>query len=240
PSKVRLIAEAKSLIAWLREAIKAREAMLKEVKEKTMETFCEEHEEYTMPKRVDAKDVKYKSLTIDDVVGEMSVKERNRYYELEAYCAEIGKYIHPDGAFARMREEYMDHLRHPHEAKGTGRDMLIYTYSPTVAKEDVERVFFEMQREYRELQSELNGMKHRIESAVSADELKKRALLNKDNESYRSEIEQLTGALEAWRLEESKRVSDMKIVIPKSLENVYRKISDLSKQKTKSDKKKDK
>lgn len=97
PHKLRTVAKAKSLIAWLREAIKAKERLLKEAEAYSLEEYCKDRD-IEMPKAP----VMRNMLSEDDYYASLSVAERNRYYELETLAAVIGESIHP-GAVSPMR-----------------------------------------------------------------------------------------------------------------------------------------
>lgn len=218
------IAGAKSLIAWLREAIKARKRLLDEVDAQTSYSYCEMNNiEYP------EKPVLETAITEDDYVSELSVKERNRYYHLETICAVIGKYIHPDGRLADKRQELNKAISHKHRVDGTGRDAIIYTYIPSVSIDDVDSTFFQLQSKHREYQKELNSIKYKIEKAVSDDETNKRAEYRKALEKYNAEMAEIQAKLAEWKAVESQRISALKIVIPISLLPVYESIEALGK-----------
>jgi hypothetical protein len=139
------IAKLKSLIAWLREGIKAKENLIKEVASAT-------YKDYDMipPERP----VKEDYITADDVIGTFRIKELNRYYHLETFCATIGKYIHNNGSFSKEREKLHKVIVEPHEVDGSGRDAILYTKKPSVHINEVEDTFMNLQQLYREYQAE--------------------------------------------------------------------------------------
>ena len=98
--KLHTVAKAKSLIAWLREAIKAKDRLLKEAEEMTNTDYIKLKglEEVKTPKSRHA-------LTEDEYYASLSMNERNRYYELETLAAVLGKAIHPDGSKAVKASE---------------------------------------------------------------------------------------------------------------------------------------
>lgn len=134
--KLHRIASAKSLIAWLREAIKAKERLIKEAEDITLEDYAKAN-----GLEIPREPVLAESLTEEDYYAGLSLDERNRYYELETLAAVIGKEIHPGGHFADAREALSARSLNPHEVKGDGRDTLIYSYSPTVSGEVIEDVY---------------------------------------------------------------------------------------------------
>ena len=89
PRKLTAIAKAKSLIAWLREAIKAKERMLKEVSDMTDEDYMElkgiKPVEYVAPAPALTEDEYYASLTLDEKeVDDLYFKLQKQYREAQA------------------------------------------------------------------------------------------------------------------------------------------------------------
>ena len=137
------VAQAKSLIAWLREGIKAKENLMKDLQNIGLEGWCNENG-LAYPEAPSCGHV----LTEIEYYASLPIKERNRYYQLETEAAVLGKYIHPDGHLSDARKELKDKLQHPHKVDGKGRDALIYTYTPTVDVAGVDNVFFELQKKH--------------------------------------------------------------------------------------------
>ncbi len=100
PAKLEEVTKAKSLIAWLREAIKAREAMFEAVNKKDIEDWYKERglEFFSAPSRPTP-------LTKDDIVATLNIKERNHIYMLKTKCSVIVKYIHSYGPFSTVRKK---------------------------------------------------------------------------------------------------------------------------------------
>ena len=117
------VAEAKSLIAWLREAIKAKDRLMRRTEDLSLEEFAK-LEGIKIPEVP----VMESALTEDEYYGSLSLEERNRYYELETLAAVIGKEIHPGGHFADARDDLARRTQNPRSVEGDGRDTLIYSY----------------------------------------------------------------------------------------------------------------
>lgn len=224
PTMLDTIAQAKSLIAWLREAIKAKKNLLNEIDTLSLEDYCQ------------LKGIEYPEapklghiLTEDEYYSSLSLKERNAYYKLETYASVLGKAVHPDGTLAIQREKLMEKINNPHKVEGGGRDTLIYNYTPSVATETVETVFFELQKRHREIQSQLNSIKYKCEEACTASELKENAEFNEKYTNYKAEVQALSSEWTKYKKEKSNEISKYKIVIPDSLKNIYLKVSELGK-----------
>lgn len=219
------VAQAKSLIAWLREGIKAKENLLmKDLLNISFEDWCEEYEvvKPVAPNRGHV-------LTEAEYYASLPIKERNRYYQLETEAAVLGKYIHPDGHLSNARKELKDKLQHPHEVDGKGRDALIYTYTPTVFIVEVDNVFFELQKKHREIQAQLNAMKYSCEQAINESINKVNTEYMAASQKYQAELEGVLGAFKTWKDEKSQEYSKLKIVIPNSLLGIYNTINSLGK-----------
>lgn len=218
------IAETKSLIAWLREAIKAKQQILHEIRTMSTEDLAKELG-LEVPKKPEYR----KLLTDDDVVATWNVKERNRYYYLETLCVTLGEAIHPDGEFAKSRKVYFEKISHPVSISNMGRDSVVYTFHPSVAKEEVDDTFFQLQAAYRSYQAELNAMKHSVEEVKEEDVRKADEQFNVEMSKYEVEIEKLEAKTQELKHKKLVKASRLKIIIPNSLQPIYEKIQHLGK-----------
>ncbi len=218
------VSKVKSLIAWLREAIKAKENLSDSIKRTSFSDFCELHniEVPEYPKEVHV-------LTKEEYFDSLSIKERNRYYQLETTAAVLGKYIHLNGNFSKERKRLKDKTQHPHEVKGQGRDALIYTYQPTVPIETVDEVFFDLQKHHREVQAQLNAMNHQCELEIDKSKTDACVKYADDLKEVNEILNDLHLKHSNWIKEESKKCRELKIVIPNSLISIYNKVNSLGK-----------
>lgn len=222
--KLVAIASAKSLIAWLREAIKAKEEILKEVRHYDCNDYCKINgfEPYVRPTKIE-------SLTADEYYKSLPIKERNRYFELETQAAVIGNYIHPNGAMSVARKKLKEKLKKPFEVSGSGRDALIYSYTASVNSEKVDEIFFNLQNKHREIQAQLNSMKHSCDEAVSKSANEAHRLYEAALEDYNNKQSLRLESFDAWQRSLYQEYSKLKIVIPNSLLGIYNTISKLGK-----------
>lgn len=133
---LKFISEANSFIAWVREAIKAKEEELNEISNISLEDYCNlmKVEVPLLPSRMKKSSMK--------TFGTWNIKERNEYYSLEAYSAAIGKFIHPNGAFSKARKQLQAKLTRPHSVdKSSSSNIVIYDYIPSVELSTVEDSF---------------------------------------------------------------------------------------------------
>ena len=218
------VAEAKSLIAWLREAIKAKDRLLKRAEDLSLEEFAR-IEGLTIPEAP----VMEEALTEDGYYGGLSLDERNRYYELETLAAVIGKEIHPGGHFADARDDLAQRTQNPRSVEGDGRDTLIYSYEPSVGAELIETVYFDLQKQYREAQAKLNARKYECEKAVTDSKVKVSTDYTKALERWNGEMQTIRSRHAEYIRKKVREYGGLKIIIPDSLDGIYQEVSHLGK-----------
>ena len=216
--------EAKSLIAWLREAIKAKEQMLREIDDKEIDYWAAENC-IELPAAPCKRDIP----TRESLIAALDIKERNRIFTLETQAAVIGKCIHPDGRFSKARKELHERLTNPIEIKGEGHDALVYSYEPSCDFNKVDSTFFNMQKWHRECQAELNSLLYKIDEQVRSETIAANAEYIEARKAYESEYEIVRTQFKLWKEQEAKRVSSLKIAIPNELAKIYERVSKLGK-----------
>lgn len=214
------IAECKGLIAWLREAIKARQDLITEVKATTIEEYVAMKGECCLeePKRKHY-------LTEEEYIANLSIKDRQRYYSLEAKCSTIGKYIHPDGKLTNMRADLEEKLKSPSKLESTDVDTLIFHYAPMCDVSCIDQLMFKLQNAHREVQAELNSIKYNMEKALLEDKTKKDTEYAHSISEYNSWLVEKESELKEYINEKVKEISSYKIVIPHNLESIYQEVS---------------
>jgi Skp family chaperone for outer membrane proteins len=270
---VRKIGKLKSLIAWLREGINEKEQEGKRIHQVSLSMFLrdnniEERQEPTKGsfdmlmfdiERPQKESPVLETLTADDVKASWSIGERQKFFQLEAEVANIGKLVHLKGAFNNARKE-LHRIGNKTEVIGEGTPSLtVKTYRPSADVAEVDKVFLALQEEHRKLQSELNGMKHAIEVKVAefndkalAEFRKQDALATqkykearaKWDAEYQKRAEATAAKYDAekadydawynevssqhnqWLITEGRRVSDLRILIPKNLVDIYNLVKD--------------
>ena len=213
---LKFIGDCKGLAAWLREAIKAKEAALKDIDNISMLEWAEQNS-FIVPQLPAREHV----MTEDDVVSEMPVNERVKYYTIEAKVAAIGKAIHNNGAFAEARKEAQMRQSKPIDIIGEGRDAMIYTYTLSADQETIDNEFMNLVNMHRELQAELNKIKYAIETKVKESEAASNEKYTKDYTAYQTNMQDITNKWTEWRHLEKMRIQNLKIVIPDALKKIY-------------------
>ena len=216
------MAEMNAFCAWMREAIKAKEKEIKLINNCSFDDWCQLFG-YPVVEQPESP----KEIRMEDMIAAMNVKERNRYFQLEAVAATIGKHIHPGGTFSNAREELLNKMMKPYNTDGNGKDTLIYSHTSSVEPDKVENLFFELQKWHRQNERELNRIKFSLKR--EADRLNLEA-----HQRYKSEVEraslefrQMFSKYKEWQIQECDRISKLKIVIPDALQATYKKLSKL-------------
>lgn len=227
PKLINQIADANSLIAYLREAIKEKERKMREADEylnnegrRALEDDLRNHDA--------ARPTKGAYPTEEQIKQTWSVGEQERYLSLEAEASALGKFIHEDGYMSRARIDLMNKINNPCKVDFNGKDTMIHSFIPTVSVSTVDEVFNSLQDRYRTVQAELNGMKKRIQDTIDTEKLRidqEYAKAKREWEAQRRELERWRDRIaddeEIHRKELLKEVQSLKIVIPKRLRGIY-------------------
>ncbi len=217
-SNIRQISECKALIAYLREAIKAKEQL-------TLEVDNAHPDEIVFPKAPTYPNKK----TADDIMNVWPIDKVSRYYRLQTFAATYGELVHPKGSLSIARKNLLDKINNPTSVDLNGSETIISTFTPTVSFQEEEDMFFSIQKSYRAYQAEFNGMKTELEQSVR--EIND-SLLNQytvEYQTYKNENELAIEALFKWRENEKRKIEKLKIVIPDNLKSIYEIINNLSK-----------
>ena len=215
---VEEVCACKSLIAYLREAIKAKDKLMRDLDDYGAEEIRALSEKE--PERED-------KLTFGQVLDSWPIKERNRYLELETRCAVIGKFIHPDGEYSEARKHFTDRMLSPKEVRENGKDTLVYSYYPNIDGPEIDALFFELQAEHRKAQAELNGMRNEINRLIDEDWRRKSDAWSVEHEKWSESMIRLKERIMREKEARSKEIEKLRIVIPDSLKPIYGKIKAL-------------
>ena len=215
---VEEVCACKSLIAYLREAIKAKDKLTMDLDDYGAEEIQELSEKE--PEKEDR-------LTFEQVLDSWPIKERNRYLGLETRCAVIGKFIHPDGEYSEARKHFTDRMLSPKEVRENGKDTLVYSYYPNIDGQEIDALFFELQAEHRKAQAELNGMRNEISRLIDEDWRRKSDAWSVEHEKWSESMIRLKERIMREKEDRSKEIENLRIVIPDSLKPIYGKIKAL-------------
>lgn len=212
------IAEAKSLIAWIREAIKCKDSMYKEISNLKFIDYLENN---NIRKEQPVK----KEVTEQDWFDSLSVKDRNKYYTLETFASTFGLYIHGD--FKLKREQLSKYIENPVEVNECTNYVLIRTRKFPIHIEDVDNLYFSLQGKYREYQAELNSYKNKKDEWIKDQEIKNLAQYESEMTEYNKHLADIIAQYRKFVIEEKNKIKKLKIVIPNNLQAIYKKINNL-------------
>ena len=229
PKVVDTIAEAHSLIAFLREAIKEKEKKMQEAKEWTDK---EQDDELRQEGFAICAPIKDAYPTEESVRQTWSIGEQEKYLSLEAEAAALGKFIHEDAPMSNARIDLMRKIENPSAVRLNGSDTIVHSYSPSVPLDEVNAMYNALQKRYREVQAELNGMKKKVDDYISNRKMEIDAAYNVamrlyNQTQYQHEMKErlYKDEREYKRAELMKQVRDLKIVIPNRLRPIYEKLT---------------
>lgn len=216
------MAEMNAFCAWMREAIKAKEKEMKKVNNCDFNEWCIlfDHTIMELPEPP-------KEIGVEDRIAYLNIKERNRYFQLEAIAATIGKFIHPGGYLSGAREELQNKIMRPYNTDGSGKDTLIYSHTASVSPEKVDELFFELQKLHRQNERELNRIKFSLKKEAVKYNLEANHRYKTETEKKSMQFKQLFSQYKEWQLRECERISLLKIIVPDALQTTYEKLTRL-------------
>lgn len=203
------IADCKSLIAYLREAIKRKEELTKSIPD--LQALVDFRN--TMP-------VMEKVITRDDVIASWDIKQLNHYLTLQTKCAVFGSAVHSNALNTARKQAYYA-KENPCSYTGSGRDTVIIQKTVTVDILEIDNTFFEIQSQHRKLQAELNGIEASIEDTISKDYTIKSNKYNAEMSDYRTQLAILNQQNNEHLISERDKIKNLKIVIPHNLKDIY-------------------
>ena len=228
---VKQICKANALIAWLREAVKEREQAQQYIQDMTLDKWMElqgiEKPASPVPPmmpKINFQDYK----TILDTG--LTVKEYNRFVELNSALAVYGEMIHDKGLLTRQKNELARILQNPTEVKESGRDTIITTYKVDVnVAVDIDKLYTELQSEYRKLQAEKNGIEAKFSNLAMDYQTRKmeewkaaKSQYDRDLTRVNSELVGIQTQMQEWKKQRLEELAALKIIIPNDLKALYK------------------
>lgn len=228
---VKQICKANALIAWLREAVKEREQAQQYIQDMTLDKWMElqgiEKPASPVPPmmpKINFQDYK----TILDTG--LTVKEYNRFVELNSALAVYGDMIHDKGLLTRQKNELARIMQNPTEVKESGRDTIITTYKVDVnVSVDIDNLYTQLQSEYRKLQAEKNGIEAKFSNLAMDYQTRKmdewkaaKAQYDRDLTRVNSELVGIQTRMQEWKKQRMEELAALKIIIPNDLKPLYK------------------
>lgn len=208
----------KAFAAWIREAIKAKDQELKDAKEYSKEQWIKDQniqipemqelpeypekpqvEDYPeKPKQPDQPESP-KEVKETDVLETWTIKDRNRYFEIEAMAATYGKILHQTGAFNVARDSMHVKVASPVKSTISGRDTIVEYYAPSIPVEEVDGLFNKLQDLYRSNEKELNAMKFRIKEEMEKETQRRQSEFREQLQAYKAQVKNWEVQMDEWK-----------------------------------------
>ena len=224
---IKEIGRMNAFISWFAEARELLENIRKTVNGVSINAWMKASgiEE---PEKPELTSNEVKTSTLDDMIDELSVKDRQMYLTLEAKASVYGKFIHPDQPMDRARNRMHEIVSKPYVSEGRGRDTIIYHHVPSIDTNLVDTEFNKLQSEYRKIEQQLNHMKSDLRKKLNirnTEENNERNLrlqkYKEERAAYDNKMHELTLQYNQWVLDENTKISKIKFIIPDNLKETY-------------------
>ena len=231
---IKEIGKMNAFISWFAEAREVLENIKRKVDDTTI-YYWMEISGIESSEKPELTSSEVKSSTLDDIISELSVKDRQMYLALEAKASVYGKFIHPNQPMDRERNRMHEIVSKPYVSEGRGRDTIIYHHVPSIDTELVDAEFNKLQAEYRKIEQQLNHMKFDLRKKLkirnTEENNEKNLRLQKYKEeraAYDNKMHELTLQYNQWMLDENAKISKIKFVIPDNLKETYTYLENLT------------
>ena len=226
------------LSAWLRESIKAKDALFTRIKNAGPAEFMVEEgdvvPEFEMEAPKMPRSMRAVQITEDDVLATFTIAERAEYFKLEAEAAHVGKKIHSTGKIDSMRNSVLHFTSFRMQAfqEGQGNKDYPVARKTVYTQPEIDKVYFDLQSHHRTVESKLNWYKARIKNEINmmqVNENKKHTLAvelanadydkaateyNKNRSVYINSLQKMQAVAEERRVQLTNEVSKFKVAVP--------------------------
>ena len=224
---IKEIGKMNAFISWFAEARELLEKIRKKVDGTTIYSWMEASG-IEKPEKPELTSDEVMNSTLDDIIAELSVKDRQMYLALEAKASVYGKFIHPDQPMDKARNRMHEVVSKPYVSDGRGRDTIIYHHVPSIDTNIVDEEFNKLQAEYRKIEQQLNHMKSDLRKKLNirnTEENNERNLrlrkYKEERAAYDNKMRELTLQFNQWVLDENTKISKIKFIIPDNLKETY-------------------
>lgn len=231
---IKEIGKMNAFISWFAEARELLENVRTAVNAITMDAWMKASG-IEKPEKPEPTASEVKNSTLDDMIDELSVKDRQMYLALEAKASVYGKFIHPDQPMDRARNRMHEIVSKPYVSEGRGRDTIIHHHVPSIDTNIVDEEFNKLQAEYRKIEQQLNHMKSdlrkklRIRNTEENNERNLRLQKYKEERAiYDNKMRELTLQYNQWILDENAKISKIKFIVPDNLKEAYTYLENLT------------
>ena len=230
---VKQICKANALIAWLREAVKERENAQTYIQNMTLDDWMKKQgiEKPTSPVPPMMPKINFQDYNTILETG-LTVKEYNRFVELNSALAVYGEMIHEKGLLTRQKSELQRIRQNPTEVKESGRDTIITQYRVDVNIDtELDKLYTQLQSEYRQLQAEKNGIEAKFSNLAMDYQTRKmdewkaaKAQFDRDIMAVNSQLVGYDAQMKEWKKQRLEELAALKIIIPNDLKALYKEL----------------
>ena len=228
------IGKMNAFISWFAEARELLENIRKKVDGTTIYSWMEASG-IEKPEKPELTSDEVESSTLNDIINELSIKDRQMYLALEAKASVYGKFIHPDQPMDRARNRMHEIVSKPYVSEGRGRDTIIHHHVPSIDTNVVDEEFNKLQAEYRKIEQQLNHMKSDLRKKLrirNTEENNERNLrlqkYKEERAAYDNKMRELTLQYNQWILDENAKISKIKFIVPDNLKEAYTYLENLT------------
>lgn len=226
------IARYNAFITWVREAISAKTALMQAIQSESIVEWCKKNDVlYPENKCFTNQFTVQQELNNHRASLEEDENAMARYYINQAKASVYGQAIHPGGPIDVARRELITSKTKPSTVTGQGQDTIITTMVPTAEPDKVTDFYMKLQGEWRDCESSMNKAKSQWNDADTETELRITAKQNADMKAADALMREAQSKYDTWKLEETKKVSKLKIYIPAALQGVLDELLALGKDK---------
>jgi len=230
---VKQICKANALIAWLREAVKERENAQTYIQNMTLDDWMKKQgiEKPASPVPPTMPRINFQDYATILDTG-LTVKEYNRFVELNSALAVYGEMIHEKGLLTRQKSELQRIRQNPTEVKESGRDTIITQYRVDVNIDtDLDKLYTQLQSEYRQLQADKNGIEAKFSNLAMDYQTRKmdewkaaKAQFDRDCMAVNSQLVGYDAQMKEWKKQRLEDLAALKIIIPNDLKALYKEL----------------
>ena len=209
------IARYKGFIAYLREAIKCKDNLMKEIQTYRSKDWDE------LAVAPDPGN----TMTMDEAIASMTIGERVAYLTSEARAATFGKFVHPGGILYKLRDAIIEAFAKPTSMASTAHETVMIKRKSALGDVEIDSMMASIQEEQRKSEAELNGYKHALETKVNEDTQEKLEQYRVRYAEYEKKRDELLFADRQARTDRMKVIEGLKIVIPNCYRDLYDRVN---------------
>lgn len=212
---IKNVIDAKAFLLWMNEAMSEKDKLINDINNTSIQTWLRNNK-----KEYPEQPVRENPITENDYIATLSDNKRSEYFSLKTECDLLKELLF--GSLQEAKQNLDNRLHKPVEQI----DNIIYTYTPTVGQIDVNSLYFNLNKQYKEKLSVLNKIEYDIQTAVSESVVKTLGKFNTELEKYDDKVRALNNEFSHWKESELIRIQNLKIQVPSGLTDIYNRVKD--------------